>query len=178
MEDYSEFNYDYISQHTETWKSILGAYEQKPARGLEIGCMEGRATYWFVKNILTHQNSRIKVIDDFSNSRSSEARFRLCTESIRSKVDLAKGTSKEILATEKETEYDFIYVDGDHSPLGVLTDACLAWKLLKDGGIMIFDDYELNNSCDHPKAGIDAFLSIVPHEILHKDYQVIIKKGA
>ena len=63
----------------------------------------------------------------------------------------------------------------------VLDDAVLAFKLLKQGGIMIFDDYEWNVHQDilmMPKLAIDAFLAIYQrqYELLHKGYQVIIKK--
>ena len=32
-----------------------------------------------------------------------------------------------------------IYIDGSHQPQDVLTDAVMAWKLLKKEGIMILD---------------------------------------
>jgi predicted O-methyltransferase YrrM len=37
--------------------------------------------------------------------------------------------------------FDFIYIDADHTTVGVLLDAELSWPLLKSGGIMAFDDY-------------------------------------
>jgi hypothetical protein len=57
---------------------------------------------------------------------------------------------------QQKQEYDFIYIDGDHSPAGVLTDAVMAWGLLRKGGVMLFDDYEYDR--EPTKIGIDAFL--------------------
>ena len=37
-------------------------------------------------------------------------------------------------------KFDVIYVDGSHFADDVLTDGINAWRLLKQGGIMIFDD--------------------------------------
>lgn len=34
-----------------------------------------------------------------------------------------------------------VYIDGSHLPQDVLTDATMAWKLLKNGGIIIFDGW-------------------------------------
>ena len=39
-----------------------------------------------------------------------------------------------------------IYVDGSHVPQDVLTDAVMAWKLLKQGGIMILDGEHVSAS--------------------------------
>lgn len=36
-----------------------------------------------------------------------------------------------------------VYIDGSHLPQDVLTDAVMAWKLLKNEGIMIFDGWYL-----------------------------------
>jgi predicted O-methyltransferase YrrM len=36
--------------------------------------------------------------------------------------------------------YDLIYIDGSHFPADVLEDAVLSWRLLKPGGMLIFDD--------------------------------------
>ena len=34
-----------------------------------------------------------------------------------------------------------VYIDGSHIPQDVLTDATMAWKLLRNGGIIIFDGW-------------------------------------
>jgi hypothetical protein len=64
----------------------------------------------------------------------------------------------------------------------VLTDAVLGWRLLKLGGIMVFDDYEWESYRDqptmHPKLGVDSFLATFQDRvrILYKGYQVIAEK--
>lgn len=37
-------------------------------------------------------------------------------------------------------EAEFIYIDGDHRAGPVLADLVLAWKLLKNGGVILCDD--------------------------------------
>ena len=57
----------------------------------------------------------------------------------------------------------------------------LAWRLLKPGGILIFDDYlwEPNRPpARRPQLAIDIFRETMVDalEVLHEDYQVIVRK--
>ena len=47
----------------------------------------------------------------------------------------------ELLAKGEAGKFDFIYVDGSHEAPDVLFDAILAHKLVKNNGIIAFDDY-------------------------------------
>ena len=63
----------------------------------------------------------------------------------------------------------------------VLMDGALSWGLLKPGGVLMFDDYEWSPGLPAfmcPKAGVDAFLRLIDgqHELLHRGYQVILRK--
>lgn len=59
-----------------------------------------------------------------------------------------------------------------------------AWSQLKNGGILIFDDYQwtdpMNNLMAHevPGPAIDFFMSVYQgqYTLLHKEYQVILRK--
>jgi len=65
----------------------------------------------------------------------------------------------------------------------VLTDAVLAWDLLKPGGMIIFDDYVWaleKAKTQRPKVAIDAFMTVYANHIRVRErgYQVIIEKLA
>ena len=69
---------------------------------------------------------------------------------------------------------DIIFIDASHEAADVMSDGILSFPLLKDGGVMIFDDYiweKLVQKHYQPKLAIDAFLEIM------KPYVKIIKKG-
>ena len=103
-----------------------------------------------------------------------------------------KATSAEFLGRKLSSQlfyykpeyvalYDFIYIDGSHIAKDVLTDACMAWPLLKPKGIMVFDDYMWGNPRDilhRPKPAIDAFTNIFAEEaeIVHVGYQLVVRK--
>jgi hypothetical protein len=62
---------------------------------------------------------------------------------------------------------NFISVDGSHQAADVLADAVLAFRLLRGGGVMAFDDYlwapvrrGSGNPLLTPKAAVDAFTTI------------------
>ena len=77
--------------------------------------------------------------------------------------------------------FDFIYIDGSHIAKDVLTDACMAWPLLKPKGLMVFDDYMWGSPRDilhRPKLAIDAFTNLFAEEaeIIHAGYQLVVRK--
>lgn len=192
------FTQDWFSNNIEKWSILLKSLEGKPTEALEIGCFEGRATKWMLENILTHDDSRITVIDTFAGSiehRDGHADHDFSnTEAIfdfnvwmpyRNKVTKIKDRSFDALVAFNtgyvNKKYDFIYIDGSHVSKDVMADALLAWPLLAKDGIMIFDDYlwqPYNKPHMEPKLAIDAFMKMMFDEsvVLDVGYQVAIQK--
>jgi hypothetical protein len=85
-----------------------------------------------------------------------------------------------LLAHKKQ--FDFIYIDGSHIAKDVLTDACMAWPLLKDKGFMVFDDYMWRppgfTVLQRPKIAVDTFINMYEDELIvtHIGYQLIVRK--
>lgn len=158
----------------------------KPLHGefLEIGCFEGNATRWMLDNT----NAKITVIDTFEGSdehkdmdidtKNLRSRFE---ENIKDKADrvtIHEGKSQDVLK-KLDGQFDFIYIDGSHYTSDVLQDAVLSFSLLKNGGIMIFDDYEWFISSNlQPKTAINSFILcyLGQIEVVGKNSQCIIKK--
>ena len=90
--------------------------------------------------------------------------FRKCKrESLVALSDFIAGASQP---------FDLIYVDGSHTAPDVLTDAVLAFHLLRVGGVVIFDDYlwsmeaPLNvDPLNMPKPAIDAFTTVFMRKV-------------
>ena len=98
-----------------------------------------------------------------------------------------KAASTEFLAgklahwVDGKNLYDFIYIDGSHTAKDVLTDACMAWPLLKQGGLMVFDDYLWGESRDilhRPRLAVDFFVNIFAEslDIVHIGHQFVVRK--
>ena len=185
------FAKNWFDRNIKDWTKWLAGYKDKPdLKFLEIGCFEGRGTIWLLKNILTNKTSFIITIDTFGGSIEHKGKDFVDTieknylENIlpfSEQVITLKGFSQEVLRSIKEyKEYDFIYIDGSHQAPDVLEDTILAWRLLKKGGIMVWDDYmwHVKDGMLSPKPAIDAFLGIFKgkYKLISKGYQVCIVK--
>ena len=53
--------------------------------------------------------------------------------------------------------FDVVFVDGSHEAADVLHDATEAYRCVKPGGFIAFDDYGWGTGWDRPKTAIDAF---------------------
>jgi len=180
-----KFSFDGISTNAKIWLTHLDEFKGKPnIHALEIGSYEGRSALWFLSNILTHETSSITCVDLFFKEIDSTFDSNVKTSGMSHKIVKLKGDSKTVVR-HLDRKFDFVYIDGSHVAKDVLVDAVLAWDLVKPGGIILFDDYGFRRSLDDnqstaliPRPAIDAFLTAFRHhiDILHQDYQVIIRK--
>ena len=185
-----EFSRDWFSGNVPTWRQIID--KNKPTKILEIGSFEGRSTVWMVEycSIAAAGDIEIHCVDSWgggiehqkggqieTSMPDVEKRFDRNIEIAREKtphrVDIIKRKSFSNLAlagliAEGKSEYfDLVYIDGSHQAPDVLTDAVMAFQVLRVGGIMIFDDYlwsmdtpGAQDVLKMPKPAIDAFMNI------------------
>ena len=160
-------------------------------RFLQIGAYTGDASVWLCENILRNRTSTLIDVDTWSGSNEDEhsnINFEKVYEYYESRVKVyrtvirLKMTSDQYFAGNNEVQFDFIYIDGDHTAEQVARDADSAWKLLKSGGILAFDDYGWGKGLPPeitPKPAIDKFLQEHDGEYtqLVNDYQVWICKN-
>jgi predicted O-methyltransferase YrrM len=180
------FTSDWFTYNIPTWNLVLRDMKGKPnLTYLEVGPYEGRSFFWVMDNILSHPSSKAIAIDTFDKfyDNDFERTFydNLKRSGHESKVTVMKGFSQHKLRELKLNSVDLIYVDGDHGSKGVLMDALFSWDLLKDGGILIFDDYNWDYTLPmemRPTFALDLFLTLFQDEfeVLIKDYQLIIRK--
>jgi hypothetical protein len=174
-------------------KHLLPFVGQEGLHFLQLGVYTGDATEFLCKNILTGKNSWLHDVDTWEGSDEEVHKsidFKEVIKIYRKRivnapvVPFAETTTSYLLDTARARFYtfDFIYVDADHTTVGVLLDAELSWPQLKSGGIMAFDDYNWGNALPlhlRPKPGIDLFLlrHEGEYELLEKNEQVWIRKS-
>ncbi len=173
------FSEDWFSNHIPSWNKIVGWL--KPSRVMEVGSYEGRATTYIIEKCTEFGPLHLTCVDTWEGSidlpparmAGVEERFDYNTrEAIRAAnapVDLQKCKCESTvtlssLIAEGREPFDLIYVDGSHTAPDVLTDAVLGFRLLRVGGVMIFDDYLWSmegplhvDPLNMPKPAIDAF---------------------
>jgi len=130
---------DWFDRHAPNWNRWLADFKGRPGlRALEIGSYEGRSAVWLLQNVLTDPSCVIECADLFDGDYL--ANFRANTAPWSGQVVEHHGRSFDALRTA-QGPFDIVYIDGSHWAPDVLTDALMAWPLLKTGGVMIFDDY-------------------------------------
>ncbi len=188
------FTFDWVAPHAQAWKRDLAHLTGKPGlQGLEVGCFEGQSACWFLDNVFTHPTSRLVCVDPFAIPMDStllryfERYFdhNVAASGAGDRVMKLTGSSQVVLRTLPPGQFDFVYIDGSHRVGDVLQDAVLAWTLLRRGGTVIFDDYDLVDDVARgllaraPGRALDAFVSLLGPEvsILRKDWQLVLRKS-
>lgn len=192
-----KFTQDWFSHNIQNFQHIHNELKTIN-RVLEIGCFEGRATCWMLQNMIA-DDGVCHVIDTFEGSAEhSGLKLDSLRDAFMSNINEAKkdtqtvsvfeGTSYDGIAELIQNggghpgKFDLIYVDGSHAAPDVLTDACMAFNLLRPGGIMLFDDYMwmgMGGILNQPKIAIDAFTTMFSDKCVVRmvGYQLAIQKN-
>ena len=175
-------------------KYLIPLAGQDNFRCLQLGVYTGDASVWLMENILTGEDSQLVDVDTWEGSDEQAHEsisfnavfdyYKQRTEHFDlEKHQVVQDTTVGYLTTAAywPSIFDFIYVDADHTAVGVLLDAELSWPLLKKGGLLAFDDYRWGEQLPEfkrPKLGIDLFLErhLGEYEILEQGLQVWLRK--
>ena len=184
-----KFTKNWFVRHIPKWEETLHHLKDKKINVLEIGAFEGRSTIWILEELIKDPESKLTTIDTFhrifaDNDNETTFRGNIKESGKENQVEIIKNNSFDAITKfnyEKKVKFDFIYVDGSHVSCDVLSDAVLSWSLLKEGGIMIFDDYEwdyFEEEYNNPRIAIDSFLRCYQRqlEVIYKHYQVAVRK--
>lgn len=179
------FTTTWFETHRQIWSTLIP--QINPSKILEVGSYEGASSCFLINTLASTKEIEIHCIDNWeggvehkdwgTDMQSVEVRFKhnidLAIRSAKNKVDLQihKGFSdielSKLLVSGKTSYFDFIYIDGSHQAPDVICDAILGFKLLRAGGIMVFDDYLWAEDLPYghdpirsPKLAIDAFTNI------------------
>jgi predicted O-methyltransferase YrrM len=194
MSDY-QYTKDWFSWSPGVWEQLI---PHLPARKnfLEIGSFEGRSAVWIVQYMM-EDGGELICVDTWEGGAEhvngemsgAEDRFKHNIDLIMGNfvdrdVQPIKSTSVDALGNliSYKKQFDFIYIDGSHLAKDVLTDACMAWPLLKSKGFMVFDDYLWKPQgftlLQRPKFAVDTFVNMFEDEvtITHSGYQLIVRK--
>lgn len=177
------FGSNFFEKWIPDWQNHLGHLSNKPnIIGIEIGVLNGDCSVFCINEILNGEGSLLYALDI-----NCTPEFKHNIAPYQSKIDFRQGYSYDNLKTltnnGKNKEFaDYIYIDGSHLAIDVLSDAVLSWSLLKVGGILIFDDYgwgaHTNDEKQKPKLAIDAFMNAYQghYEVIQFGWQVFLKK--
>ena len=196
--DKYKFTEEWFDPMIPTWEQVFEQYgKEKIKNVLEIGCYEGRATIFLCEKVL-QEGVNYDIIDTFGGtleeSGMGSTAKRLKDEdfiynnfthniSFHSHINfnINKGYSQHILPTlvEQDKQYDFIYVDASHRADDTFVDAYYAHKILKPGGLIVFDDFgwkdpNAPHPVSSPELGIRMFFSMYDnlYTLITQGYQI------
>jgi predicted O-methyltransferase YrrM len=197
----------FVSAAKTNWDLLIP--QINPTRILEIGSYEGASACYLIEKLATSKEIELHCVDTWeggiehknggfaeANMSDVEKRFhhntKLAISQVEKNVHLAihKGLSdlalSKLIAEGKQGYFDFIYVDGSHQAPDVLCDALLSFRLLKNNGVIAFDDYLWQEQLPYgtdpircPKPAIDAFTNIYCRKIRVISaplYQIYVQK--
>jgi predicted O-methyltransferase YrrM len=173
------------------WESALAPYKGKPGVNyLEVGLYEGRSALWMLENVLTDPTSRLTGIEIFDGELKQGFFDNLRRSGAEDRATVITEPSQFAMRNLPLESFDIVYIDGSHATADVLEDAVLSYRLLKPGGVLIFDDYReagalgqgpltRDKTSDFPKAAIDRFVQCFEDSlrVMHNSYQLILKKS-
>jgi predicted O-methyltransferase YrrM len=170
------------------WNELIP--KLNPNRILEIGAYEGASTCYLIETLSAAGKIEIHIIDSWEGGIEhkdggvAQAQMDIIEERFHQNISVAQGFVKnnvevvihksysdlalsKLITDGKQNYFDFIYIDGSHQAPDVLCDAVLSFRLLKIGGVMVFDDYLWQESLSYgtdpircPKPAIDAFVNL------------------
>ncbi|MDE8349051.1 MAG: class I SAM-dependent methyltransferase [Acidocella sp.] len=184
-----DFTNNWFDQYAKNvWNNLVP--QAKPQKILEVGSYEGASACFLIEALSNENEIEIHCVDTWEgsienfpdgvpnvNMRNVESRFdhnvKLAISKVEKPVNLVKHKSfsdvslSKMIGDGKKQYFDFVYIDGSHQAPDVLCDAVLAFRLLKTGGIMVFDDYLWAENLPYgfdpircPKLAIDSFVNI------------------
>ena len=138
-----------------------------PARIMEIGTFTGETTWTIATNL--PDSSQVFTLDlppdeipSFFPRYVAGSIFLGTPENAR--IQQLFGWSDRFDFSPYHGSMDMVFIDGDHSHAAVQTDTATALKLIRRGGIVIWDDYRYL-PCHRDCCGVSDFLHSVMETI-------------
>ncbi|WP_131120372.1 class I SAM-dependent methyltransferase [Lichenihabitans psoromatis] len=186
------FSHDWFSDKIWIWHEITEPYKNKQPMILEVGVFEGRSVVFCMEYL---PGSKVTAVDHFVIKKGftstqnitlkmdSEEAFKLNTARYGDRVEVFSEPSWAALTklVYQGRKYDIIYVDASHTAPDVLADTLIAWRMLKVGGLWIWDDFLLDIEkvgLESVSGGVVTFLKMYEgcYEWVHAGWQVAIRK--
>ena len=182
------FSNQWFLNNFEIFNYFLPENKNEKFNYLEVGCFEGLSSFYVLSQFKFVNAYFLDIWDEPNkNSKSLTDDFnkveKLFDENL-SKFNFTKIKDDSVISMRKllrkNMNFDFIYIDGSHNGEDILSDAIEAFKILKKGGLIFFDDFlqfELNRKIQS-YVGIEKFLELYSNDLQIVFFQnnLVVKK--
>ena len=170
---------DWLSKKLPYWFAPLSVFIDKDCVVLEIGVYEGRSVIAFLEYL---PRSTVTAVDIFVDSRI-EKNFDFNMDYYPGrfiKIKTRAAIAMDQLLSENK-KFDVIYLDTGKNRTASWVNSTLAWPLLSNGGVLIWDDVTWGRDRteeSRPGPGIRMFANQFRDcmDILHDGEQLIVRK--
>ena len=182
------FSNKWFLNNFEIFNYFLPENKNEKFNYLEIGCFEGLSSFYVLSQFKFVNAYFLDIWDEPNkNSKSLTDDFNKVEKLFDvnlSKFNFTKIKDDSVISMRKllrkNMNFDFIYIDGSHNGEDILSDAIEAFKILKKGGLIFFDDflqYELNRKIQS-YVGIEKFLELYSNDLQIVFFQnnLVVKK--
>ncbi|MBA3446078.1 MAG: class I SAM-dependent methyltransferase [Pseudaminobacter sp.] len=189
------FSNDWLTARLAPWLMALAPRVADAAEVLEIGSWEGRSAIAFLEIL---PRATITCVDTFAGSPNHqgdplmreqlsklEARFDRNTAGYSRRISKIKCRSVAAMdmLIEAGRQFDVIYIDASHRRDDVFADSVMAWRLLRIGGTLMWDDlrFKLEWARSERPADAIAMFGAMFGECfteIHRDKQLFVVKTA
>lgn len=157
--------------------------DQNSINMIEIGVWKGDRAEQFIQNVksLKHyvgfdlfENISKDTFKSESMGKCYPASMEIVNERLKKiarmdcKIELIPGNTKITLKqfqSQTDEKFDFIFIDGGHSIQTIENDWEFSEKLISQKGIIILDDYYLNDESRGARSLIDRLLNNKQYEV-------------
>jgi len=119
------------------------AIDHKPRRILEVGVRTGLSICQLMSAYIDYSViEKVVLCDLFNDGYTSPELVKINLKALNipiNKVEFLVGDSRELIPKLTD-KFDYILVDGDHTPDGALSDLTNVYPLIDQGGVIVFDD--------------------------------------
>lgn len=151
--------------------------KHNPSTMIEIGVWRGdRSVCFLSEGKRLHRYVGFDLFEDMTDRKFHDESMGACFPTIKQEIldrimplakqkecraELVSGPTEETLprfVKDNVEKFDFIYIDGGHSIETIANDWNYAKELVASNGLVVFDDYYLNDDTRGAKTLIDELL--------------------
>ncbi len=177
------FSEDWFSHQKADVHRVVATHVREPATYLEIGVEEGVAFFWMMDQVLSHPHSHgVAVTTQWTGASQRQLFANLASNPRPWRLELRRGHSRQTVARAQPPQSaDVVFVRGGRSAAEVSVDLVHGWEALKEGGLLLVDDYRYRPDWPtelRPTIAVDSFITAFRQQldIVERGTFVALKK--
>lgn len=152
-----------------------GKLDGKEQAVLVHGARDGQSSIWLSNMLLQHDDSYMQIVSNFSNQNEQKiCEFNTYFSKYYYKLNIVpvgyEHTLLQQAAADPDIRFDVIYSDSSTDYRNVIHDGILSWNLLKEDGILIFNDGEAVSTA------VEVIINAVNATVHYNDSFIVLQK--